>query len=428
MHRRLTAALVAAGLLATGCGSALPGTTTSGASTTSSPGEAAGPRLVSADVARIPAGDPVAAGAVMADFGTALWGELPTDGTLAISPYSVYVALAMTRQGASGEVAAELDALLRTPDAAAAVTAVDAALAAAQPADATPENPAPTIEPANSLWVQDGAIAQPFLDRVGAGFGAGVHLLDYAADPEAARTAINAWVAERTRDLIPELIPADVITELTVLTLVNALYFAAEWAVHFEPTDAPLTFTTDAGTTVQAPAFGAEKSFATATGDGWRSVTLPYTGRTTAMTLIVPDAGRFDAVQDALDADLLAAATAGESRALQLTVPSFSVDAASGLTPALQAMGATRMFEASRWPELNPDTDMRVADVVHQAVVTTDDKGTVAAAATAVIMEATSAAPGDPAVFTVDRPFFFVIHDTTTNAPLFLGRILDPTV
>lgn len=419
--RRLS--VLAAGALVVGCAAAPAISPPSSPST-----PPAAPRLVAADVARTAAADPVAAGAAVAGFGTALLGEFPTDGNLVISPYSIYVALAMTRQGATGDVAAQLDALLGTSDAAATVTAVDAALAAVQPATSSNEMPAPVIEPANSLWVQDGAIRQPFLNRVGAGFGAGVYLTDYRADPEAARGAINGWVSEYTRTLIPELIPAGVISADTVLTLVNALYFAAEWGVHFTAAGEPLRFTTPSGTVVRAPAFAAVKSFASATGDGWRSVTIPYVGATTAMTLIVPDAGRFDAVQDELDADLIAAAVDGTPLPLEVTVPAFELDAASSLKGALQALGATAMFEWSRWPELNADIDLRVAEVVHQAVVDTDEKGTVAAAATAVVMESASAIGGQIEKLTVDRPFLFVIHDTTTNAPLFLGRVFDPTI
>jgi serpin B len=66
-----------------------------------------------------------------------------------------------------------------------------------------------------------------------------------------------------------------------------------------------------------------------------------------------------------------------------------------------------------------------IQNVVHQAFVAVDERGTEAAAATAVISGATSAPP--PATLTVDRPFVFAIIDRTTGATLFVGRVLDPS-
>ena len=77
------------------------------------------------------------------------------------------------------------------------------------------------------------AVRPDYLDALAGGFGAGMYQVDYAADAEAARQAINGWVDERTASLIPELIAQGVITEGTVLTLVNATYLSAPWQSPF---------------------------------------------------------------------------------------------------------------------------------------------------------------------------------------------------
>ena len=61
----------------------------------------------------------------------------------------------------------------------------------------------------------------------------------------------------------------------------------------------------------------------------------------------------------------------------------------------------------------------------HKAFVSVDEEGTEAAAATAVVMTE-SAMPSSPVELTVDRPFFFLIRDKDTGAPLFFGRVLNP--
>jgi serpin B len=65
-----------------------------------------------------------------------------------------------------------------------------------------------------------------------------------------------------------------------------------------------------------------------------------------------------------------------------------------------------------------------ISDVVHQALVSVDEAGTEAAAATAVIAGTTSAP--EPAELVADRPFIFLIHDVATGSVIFAGRVMDP--
>ena len=66
-----------------------------------------------------------------------------------------------------------------------------------------------------------------------------------------------------------------------------------------------------------------------------------------------------------------------------------------------------------------------VSAATHQANITVDEHGTEAAAATALVAEATSG-PARSATLTVDRPFIYVIRDQNTNEILFMGRVMDP--
>jgi serpin B len=68
---------------------------------------------------------------------------------------------------------------------------------------------------------------------------------------------------------------------------------------------------------------------------------------------------------------------------------------------------------------------LMIHDVLHQAFVKVNEKGTEAAAATAVIVGDTSVPPEGPTVV-LDRPFLFLIQDRPTGQVLFLGRLNDP--
>ena len=62
--------------------------------------------------------------------------------------------------------------------------------------------------------------------------------------------------------------------------------------------------------------------------------------------------------------------------------------------------------------------------VIHQAYVKVDEKGTEAAAATAVVAGITSAQPRT--IFRADHPFIFIIQERETGNILFLGRVANP--
>ena len=65
-------------------------------------------------------------------------------------------------------------------------------------------------------------------------------------------------------------------------------------------------------------------------------------------------------------------------------------------------------------------------DVLHQATIIVDEDGTVAAASTAVVGDATSAILNPPPALIIDHPYLLLIRDRPTGTVLFAGRVLDP--
>lgn len=384
-----------------------------------------------------------AGGAVVRHVGATLYPVLAAeaaDGNLAYSPASVALAVGMARAGAEGESAAQFDRFLGSADPEelhAALNGLETALAGRSgPRESGSGQEAEiTLETANSLWGQSGATWQdPFLDTLKSHYGVGVHTVDYRDDAEGARRAVNDWIADRTRDEITDLIPPDAFTSRTRLTLVNALYLAAPWLDELDPTD-PIDFTTISGATVRAEMMRADEERGYQAGDGWQAVTIPYAGEELAMTLLVPDAGRLAEVESQLTSDLLARVLTGSApRQVVLTMPTFDVESRSALGDALKELGVTAPFATTTdfTPmSLDPDVQpLQLADALHMATITVDEKGTVAAAATAMNFEEIGAMIPDepPVTLTVDRPFLFVIHDVATAAPLFIGRVADPTI
>lgn len=395
--------------------------------------------LVMADVARAEPDPAEAAAAAQAgaQLGFDILAALEDDGgNLAISPYSIQVALAMARAGARGETLEEMNAVLHVSPAAdydAGMNALDQLLLSRAGEFEIGDDQTVTLElaTANSLWGQRGfEFEQEFLDRLARDFGAGMRLVDYVAATEDARRAINGWVSDQTRERIPELIPDGVLDDLTRLVLTNAVYLNAPWLFPFDP-DATEdgAFTRLDGSTVAVPMMHHDRNFQYAAGPGYAAIELPYAGQGLAMLIIVPDEGEFESVLSGLDAAEVAA-TAGSLTTHQVTLamPRFEFRTQSPLKDVLIGLGMEAAFDPTRadFSGITLDaTDFHITDVLHEAFISVDEEGTEAAAATAVIAGVTSLPP--PAELRIDRPFFFAIRDTESGALLFIGRVTDPT-
>ena len=163
-------------------------------------------------------------------------------------------------------------------------------------------------------------------------------------------------------------------------------------------------------------------------GAGFRAAALPYVGDTTSMVVIVPDAGTFDAFEQGLTGAALGTILDGQSAAPlgAVTLPLFKFATKTDLVDTLQALGMQAAFNPGQadLSAIDGTHDLYVSDVIHQATIAIDEKGTEASGATAVIVAHTSAALN---FLSVDRPFLFVIRDDATDAILFQGRVLDPS-
>jgi serpin B len=396
-----------------------------------------GPALARSDVPRASA-DPAAAidaASSVNAFGFDLYRavEAGQGVDVVISPASVAIALAMARAGARGETATQMDTVLRSLGAdqgAAAINALDQALSSRSGTYRANDghNYDLTLTVANAPYAQrDEAWQQPFLDALAQRFGAGVRLVDYRTDAEGARQQINSWVDDQTHQRIPELIGPGVLDALTRLVLVNAIYLKAPWATPFDPQiTKPGTFTHLDGSTVEVPMMAMSDKFSYAEGAGWRAVELPYVGDSLAMTIVVPD-NLADFVRG-LDADSFAQVTSALStHEVVLTMPRFNAETKANLADLLAQLGMPLAFDPDQadFSGMTTQDQLYISDVIHQANISVDEKGTEAAAATAVVMEA-SAAPGDLVTLNVDRPFVFALRDLSTGAILFLGQIVDP--
>ncbi len=370
-------------------------------------------------------------------FGLELWsraGKAAT-GNFAMSPASISIAFAMTYGGARGETAAQMKKVLHfggEPD------AVMRSWGAFSRALSDPTRPL-TLRIANQLFGEKTyTFKQTYLDQTRAAFGAPLEQVDFKSAPEPSRERINAWVEDRTEKRIKELLPPSSIKPLTRLVLVNAIYFLGNWEHPFDPArtqDQP--FSTSASTTKKVPMMQQVHELGYAEVGGTKVLELPYKGGSGSLLVALPN--KVDGLAS-LERTLSTAAIDSWRRALvnqsvNVSFPRFEASPSSSvsLRTELEAMGMPVAFDKAKADFTGmadpPDPDERLAidDAFHKAFVKVDEKGTEAAAATAVVMSARGmGGPPKIAEFKADHPFLFFIIEKQSGLVLFMGRVTDP--
>jgi serpin B len=354
------------------------------------------------------------------------------DGNLIYSPYSISLALAMTYAGARGETGAQMAQVLHflsQDQLHPAFNALDLQLAERGKAASEDETPL-QLNIANAVWAeQTYPFLQGFLDTIALNYGAGVRLADFINKYEAVRKEINDWVSDQTEGKIKDLIPEGMLDPDTRMALVNAIYFKADWLTPFDAEstqDAPFHLLD--GSEVTVPTMNQDAFMPYAKGDGWQAIELAYEGQTAAMDIIVPDEGRFEEIESSLDYETASAIMNSlQPTSVTLALPKFTFESEFGLADQLKALGMTDAFDPDRadFSGMSDRNDLFISAVLHKAFVAVDEKGTEAAAATAVIVGVTSA-PVFEVTLSIDRPFIFLIRDIPTGQILFVGRVLNP--
>ncbi|MFA6174076.1 MAG: serpin family protein [Kiritimatiellales bacterium] len=349
------------------------------------------------------------------DFAFKLYGQLrATEGNLFFSPASIESALAMTREGAAGNTLRQMNLLLQE--------------AAVFPKTGTNV----TLESANALWVDKKfPILRKFQTTVQEKYGAEIRPADFSGQPEAERETVNRWVEEKTRDKIKDLLPQNSVSRDTRLILVNAIYFKGDWLRAFEKektADEPFWISSSASTNVPMMTMKPER-FGYMENENFQCLELPYLGEEVSMLIVLPkEKNGLARIEEGLSADTPAAWIGTLRKAeVEIHLPRFKIESQfDSLVKILAALGITDAFNPSLADFSGISAEpLFISDVVHKAFVQVDEKGTEAAAATAIMMKTTSV-PMPPKVFRADHPFLFLIRAKESGDILFIGRVANP--
>jgi|GEM_PF-165834 len=360
-----------------------------------------------------------------------------SDKNTVFAPISASIALSMTYAGARGVTATEFEAALTGGIAAdsyhTGINRLSRELASRTGGwnDAWGMRSNNELNIADALYVEAELDVLPgFLDQLSRDYDSGVHRSDFQHDFEAERVRINDWVAGETNDKIKDLLTPGVLDADTRMVLVNALYFYGSWRDKFAVAGTSAAdFHTLADQTVSVPTMHKQLLFSVyKETDAFAAVDLPYVGDHLSMLCVLPKAGQFESVRDAVSGQWFESTLKDTKRVtVNLALPKFKMTTDSlSLNESLKAMGfTTALSDAANFSGISADGGLKIGDVVQRAFIGVDETGTEAAAATAVTV-APAAAPVEIVDLTLDRPFLFFIHDDS-GIVLFSGQVVDPS-
>jgi len=355
----------------------------------------------------------------------ALWLDLhrviseKQSGNLLLSPASISLAFGMTLSGAKGDTAQQISKVMHFSE------------------NTHPSHEALlrhwadpklgyTLLTANRVFVDKTvSLQKPFVRSTQQHYGSAAEALDISSEPEASGAHINAWVKERTRDMIPELIPQGSLSGQTVMVLVNALYLKGAWKHEFDK-DETRDATFYAGERKQTvPMMHQKQTFKFTENDSVKVLELPYLGRGLVMRIILPiKRDGLPAVERSLTVEQINGWFAAlHSEEVEVSLPRFKLSPPIvELGGALRKLGMVLPFHGADFSGITSQQAIRISEVFHGVVVEVNEQGTEAAAATAIDV---GKSIDIPPTFTVDHPFLFFIQDTETQALLIAARVTD---
>ena len=333
--------------------------------------------------------------------------------TTLVSPLSVLTALALVQNGAQGDTLAQLEQALGGLD--------RDTLNAYMRAYCDFMTESEELKIANFVWTDSSAEAKrAFLQKAVDSYSAQLFSAPLS-DPKTVES-INSWVKKNTDGMIPKIIEkAD---RYAVMMLVNAIAFDAKWETPYKRSDIEkLEFTSYSGSKKKTDFMCSTENVYLKDG-GTVGFMKPYKNGRFAFAALLPDENTgIDDYVASLSGDKLMKIFSSAKRGNEVNVkmPKFRAEYSTQLIDTLKKMGVKDAFDSKTadFSSLIENRDAYIATVVHKTFIEVDENGTRAAASTLVGADTMSLM--EPYSVFLNRPFVYMIVDTETNLPLFIG-------
>ncbi|NWW88361.1 SPB10 protein, partial [Rhynochetos jubatus] len=379
------------------------------------------------------------------------------------SPWSVSTALALTYLGAKGNTATEIAEVLHFTQAVGA----EGSSSVARPSRGRPKRrkmdpehkqaegihsgfkellavinktrSTYSLKSANRVYVEKTFPLLPLYIQLSKNYyKADPHQLNFKTATEQSRKEINTWVEKQTEGKIKNLLSSRDVVTSTKLILVNAIYFKAEWEAKFQASNTDVQpFRLSKSKTKPVKMMYMRNTFPVLIMESmnFKMIELPYMKRELSMFILLPDDIKdsttgLEQLERELTYEKLSEWTNSKKMTetlVDLYLPKFTMDETYDLSDNLNSMGIHSAFSIhADFSGMAEKGNLMISKVCHKSFVAVDEKGTEAAAATAIILTL-SAYGGQVLKFKVDHPFYFFIRHNKSKSILFFGRFCSPS-
>lgn len=341
-----------------------------------------------------------------------------------VSPISVMFALSMTANGAGGETLSQIEKILGGD-----ISLEDLNEYLHYYSNSLPNEEKSKLKIANSIWFRDDedrlTIEKDFLQKNADYYDAEIYKSPFT---DQTILDINNWVKQNTEGMIDKII--DEIEYDTIMYLINAIVFDAEWKTVYNKSDIYQEEFTNLNGIKQKIEFMRSDEYLYLDDENATGFIKPYYDDKYSFVALLPneEVTLENYISTLTGKGLLNIINSAKETTVVASTPKFSYEYEIELNDILKALGMPDGFDPDKANFLRMGRSTRgniyIGDVLHKTFISLDELGTKAGAVTKVEMKDECAAM-DTKIITLDRPFVYAIVDNSTNLPVFIGTVVN---
>lgn len=239
---------------------------------------------------------------------------------------------------------------------------------------------------------------------------------------------VNKWCNEKTHGKIPNILKT--LTPNDLMVLINAIYFKGKWEKAFDKNmTRKMDFMNLNKTPKQVLFMNMKADFNYFENKELQAISLPYKEDNLEAMIILPskelDINNY--ISNLTNEKYVDIKNKFNKQKIKLSLPKFTIQFGDELRPYFNALGMVIPFsDEADFSSMSKENKLKIGRIIHKSFIEVDEEGTVAAAATAVVMKKRMMVPAHNIEMIVDHPFLFIIRSNKLAAShdiLFISKI-----
>jgi serpin B len=348
------------------------------------------------------------------------------------SPVSLYLAMGMIYEGAQNNTFDEIQKTMNYPDIEKFYNEINPYYKQLQDMNLDTNM---QMNIANKVYVEKTfQILPQYQENLTTHFKTNIENVDFKNQFSKVENQINKWVEKETKEKIKNLLPKNTLTKETLMVLVNAIYLKASWRFPFEESNTTEKefFINEKEKAKTKFMVQQKKGIKIMTNKRVSVLELPYKTNNLSLLIILPKISTDEKINNwiPIQSEYQYYIDNLKFETVYMEIPKFKIESTYDLGENLSKMGIREAFSnQADFSGISGKKEAKIDKVIQKVFFEIDEKGTEAAAATAVVMTRITSAnpkPDVPVNFIANKPFIFVLKENTHHTPLFMGTFLKP--